>query len=151
MTSDPVKNNLITKIISCLISVIIAVAIFIGIIGILFPLLIKSAVEHITVTSVIFSLIGLAIMISSKYWPLFRTRKIGQVSEEKKIKQYDYIKSMVIGLTFLSSGFLYAYLRSYNAMIISFLIGIVLYRLIVFYLNLKNKKSNTKKLTEEDN
>lgn len=136
-------KNYTTKIISILVSIIIAVAIFIVIIGLLFPLLVKSAVEHITATSIIFSLIGLAIMISSKYWPLFRTRSIEGEQEEKKSKQYDYIKSMIIGLTFLSSGFLYAYLKSYNAMIISFLIGIVLYRLILFYLNLKNKKTDT--------
>lgn len=135
-------KNFITKIISGLVSLVIAIAIFIGIIGVLFPLLIDSAVEHITTTSIIFSLIGLAIMISSKYWPIFRTRSIEPGQEESKVKQFDYIKSMVIGLTFLCSGLLYAYFRSYTAMIISFLTGIVLYRLIVFYLNLNNKKND---------
>ncbi|MFC1840431.1 hypothetical protein ACFL1N_12675 [Thermodesulfobacteriota bacterium] len=136
-------RNFKTKIISWLVSIIIVLLIFVGIIGLLFPLLIKSAVEHITVTSIIFSLIGLAIMISSKYWPILNVRSFVGDPEEKKVKQYDYLKSMIIGLTFLMSGFLYAYLRNYNAMIISFLIGIVLYRLIVFYLNLNNKKTDT--------
>lgn len=131
-----------TKIISCLISIIIVLLIFIGFIGLLFPFIIKSAVEHITVTSIIFSLIGLAIMLSSKYWPALSFRSAGDDQEDKRAKQYDYIKPMIIGLTFLMSGFLYAYLRSYNAMIISFLIGIVLYRLIVFYLKLNKKKSD---------
>lgn len=132
-----------TKIISCLVSILIVFLIFVGFIGLLFPFIIKSAVEHITVTSIIFSFIGLAIMLSSKYWPALRFRSTADNQDEKRIEQYDYIKPMIIGLTFLMSGFLYAYLRNYNAMIISFLIGIVLYRLIVFYLKLNNRKTGT--------
>lgn len=132
-----------TKIISCLISIIIVLLIFIGFIGLLFPFIIKSAVEHITVTSIIFSLIGLAIMLSSKYWPALSFRSTGDDQDEKRTKEHDYIKPLIIGLTFLMSGFLYAYFKNYNAMIISFLIGIVLYRLIVFYLKLNSKKSDT--------
>lgn len=128
-----------TKIISCLISIIIVLLIFVGFIGLLFPYLIKSAVEHITITSIIFSMIGLAIMLSSKYWPALRFNSTADGKDEKRVKQYDYIKPMIIGLTFLMSGFLYAYLKSYNAMIISFLIGIVLYRFLVFYLKLNKK------------
>lgn len=131
-----------TKIISCLISIIIVLLIFVGFVGLIFPFLIESAVEHITVTSIIFSFIGLVIMLSSKYWPALSFRSTDGDQDEKS-KQYYYIKPMIIGLTFLMSGFLYAYLRNYNAMIISFLIGIVLYRLIVFYLKLNNKKTDT--------
>ena len=137
------EKDLKTKIISCLISIIIVLLMFVGFIGLLFPYLIKSAVEHITVTSIIFSLIGLAIMLSSKYWSALRFRSTVDDQDEKRSKQYDYIKPMIIGFTFLMSGFLYAYLRNYNAMIISFLIGIVLYRFLVFYLKLNNRKTGT--------
>jgi len=131
------ERKLLAKILPGLISIVIVLIIFVGFIGILFPLIISSAIEHIKITSIIYSLIGVLIIIFSKYWPILRFRSFVRKTGNKKNTYYDSIGSIIIGLSFVVGGILYAYLENHNAMMISFLVGIVLYRLVIFYLNFK--------------
>lgn len=118
----------------------IVIIIFIGIIGIIVPMIINSAVEYVRVTSLVFSFIGFLIIVTAWRWPVMRIGAFIGKSGGQKNPRYDTTGSVIIGASFMAGGLLYGWLKNYNAMIGAFLAGIVFYRLLTFYLNYIIKK-----------
>lgn len=135
-----IKHPFLDKIISFIISIIIVLIIFVGIVGIIFPLMIEARVEHVKIISLIPTLIGALIIVLARRWQLFRFRSFVKKSKDYNTKNYDFIGTLIIGLSFLVAGVLYMRTKNPNMMIIPFIGGAAIIRILIFYMNNKIKK-----------
>lgn len=133
-------NKFLKKIIAFLISLAIVIVTFIGIIGILFPLLVESTVKVATILSLTISVIGALMILLSLRWPIIPVSSFIRGSGKDDSRRYDIIGSIVIGLCLLVGGLLYGYFKNFNAVIISLLIGIAFIRIGIMILDYNNKK-----------
>ena len=135
-----VKHPFWDKIISFIISIIIVLIIFVGIVGIIFPLMIEARVEHVKIISLIPTLVGALIIVLARRWQILRFKSFIKKSKDYNTKKYDFIGTLIIGLSFLAAGVLYMRTKNPNMMIVPFIGGAALIRLIIFYINNKIKK-----------
>ena len=135
-----IKHPILEKIISFLISIIIVLIIFVGIIGIIFPLMIEARIEHIKIISLIPTLIGALIILAARRWPVFRFISFIKKPGDYETKGYDFIGSLIIGLSFLLAGVLYMRTKNPNMMLIPFIGGAAIIRIMIFYINNKISK-----------
>ena len=138
-----IKHPFLDKIISFIISLIIVLIIFVGIVGIVFPLMVQSTnIESVKVISLISTLIGALIIILARRWSLIRFVSFIKDTVEYDTKAYDFIGSLIIGLSFVVAGVLYMRTKNPNMMIIPFIAGAALIRIIIFYINNQIKKQD---------
>ena len=135
-----IKHPFLERVISFLISIIIVLIIFVGIVGILFPLMIEARIEHVRIISLIPTLIGALIILISRRRPIFRFISFIKKPGGYETKGYDVLGSLIIGFSFLAAGVLYMRTKNPNMMIIPFIAGAALIRMLIFYLNNKIKK-----------
>ena len=136
-----IKHPLLSKFISFLISVIIVLIIFVGIIGIVIPLMMEGRVELVRIISLIFILIGALIIIISWHRPIISFIYLIRKKKNVKIdvKVFDFIGSLLIGFSFLAAGLVYIRSKDFIMMLIPFTAGIFFIRAIIYYLNHKIK------------
>ena len=130
-----IKHPFLERVISFLVSIIIVLIIFVGIVGILFPLMIEARIEYVRIISLIPTLIGALIILTSRRWPIFRIISFIKKPGGYETKGYDFIGSLIIGLSFLAAGVLYMRTKNPNMMIIPFIAGAALIRMLIFYIN----------------
>ena len=135
-----IKHPLLDKIISFLISIVIVLIIFVGIIGIVFPLMIEARIEDVRIISIISILVGILIVLLARRRPIFRFISFIKKPGDLKIKGYDFIATLIIGLCFVVAGVLYMRLKNPNMMIIPFAAGAAFIRIMIFYINSKIEK-----------
>lgn len=135
-----IKHPFWDKIISFIISIIIVLIIFVGIVGIIFPLMIEARVEHVKIISLIPTLIGALIIVLARRWQIFRFTSFTKKPGDYNIKGYDFIGSLIVGLSFLAAGVLYMRTKNPNMMIIPFIGGAALIRILIFHINSKIEK-----------
>ena len=138
------EHPLLGKIISFLISVVIVLIIFVGIVGIVFPLMLEARFESVKVISIISMLIGALIILIARHWPLMRFISFIKKprGQEYETKIYDFAGSLVIGLAFLAAGVLYMYFENPNMMIIPFIGAAFLIRILILYINHRIKEQS---------
>ncbi|MBN2419640.1 MAG: hypothetical protein JXL81_09670 [Deltaproteobacteria bacterium] len=137
-----IKHPFLDKIISLIISIIIVLIIFVGIVGIVFPLMLEARVEHVKIISLITTLIGALIVLLARRWPLVRFISFIKKNKGFDTKVYDFIGSLIAGLSFLAAGVLYMRTKNPNMMIIPFIIGALLVRLMILHINHKIKEQS---------
>jgi len=135
-----IKHPILEKIVSFLISIIIVLIIFVGIVGIIFPLMMEARIEHVKIISIIPTLIGALIILAARRWPIFRFSSFIKKHREYDTKAYDFIGSLIIGLSFLAAGLLYMRTKNPNMMLIPFIGGAAIVRIMIFYINNKISK-----------
>jgi uncharacterized membrane protein len=136
-----VKHPFMDKIVSFIISIIIVLIIFVGIVGIIFPLMLEARIEYVRIISLMATLIGALIILLARRWPIFRFISFIKKPGDYEIKKgYDFIGSLIIGLSFLFAGALYMRTKNPNMIIIPFIGGAALIRILIFYFNNKIKK-----------
>ncbi len=136
------KHPLLEKIISFIISVIIVIIIFVGIVGIVFPLILEAKFEFVRAISLVLCLIGAVIVLLARRAPLFRFTFLIKNPEEINITVYDFAGTLVVGFSFVFSGIMYMRTGNPNMLIIPFIGGAGLIRVIMFVINNKIKKSS---------
>ena len=139
-----IKHPILEKIVSFLISIIIVLIIFVGIIGIIFPLMIEARIEHVKMISLIPTLIGSLLVLAARRWPVFRFVPFIKKTGDFDTKIYDFWGSLVIGLSFLAAGLLYMRTKNPNMMLIPFIGGAAFIRIMIFYINNKISKREIK-------
>ena len=135
-----IKHPFLDKIISFIVSIIIVLIIFVGIVGIVFPLMLDARVEYVKIISLIPILIGALIIIFVRRWPLIRFISFIKKPRDYETKRYDFAGSLVIGLSFLAAGVLYMRTKNPNMMIIPFICGAAIIRILIIHINNKMKK-----------
>ena len=135
-----IKHPILDKIISFIISIIIVLIIFVGIVGIVLPMMLRAEFEHVKIISLISTLIGVLIVLLARRWPLLRFVSFIKEPGEFESKVYDFIGSLIIGFSFMASGVLYMSTKNPNMMIIPFIGGAALIRILIFNINNKIKK-----------
>lgn len=138
-----IKHPILERVISFLISIIIVLIIFVGIVGILFPLMIEARIEYVRIISLIPTLIGALIILTSRRWPIFRFISFIKKPGGYETKVFDFLGSLIIGLSFLAAGVLYMRTKNPNMMIIPFIAGAALIRILIFYINSQINKRRT--------
>ncbi|MGD9161746.1 MAG: hypothetical protein PVG39_25270 [Desulfobacteraceae bacterium] len=145
-----IKHPILDKIISFIVSIIIVLIIFVGIVGIVFPLMIEARIEHVKIISLMSILIGALIILLARRWPIFRFISFIKEPGGYELKKgYDFIGSLIVGLSFLAAGVLYMRTKNSNMIIISFIAGAALIRIIIFYINNQIKKQDLTSPPEE--
>ncbi len=139
-----IKHPFLGKIVSFLVSIIIVLIIFVGIVGIIFPLMIEARIEHVKIISLIPTLIGALIILIARRWPLFRFTSFIKKPGNYETKRYDFIGSLIIGLSFLTAGVLYMRTKNPNMMLIPFIGGAAVIRIMIFVINNKISKREIK-------
>ena len=139
-----IKHPFWDKILSFLISILIVLIIFVGIVGIIFPLMLEARVEHVKFISLLVTLIGALIILMARRWPIFRFKSFIKKRGEFNTKGYDFIGTLVIGLSFLTAGVLYMRTKNPNMMIIPFIAGAAIVRILIIHINSKIKKGQIK-------
>ena len=134
------KHPFLDRIVGFIVSIIIVLIIFVGIVGIVFPLMIEARVEHVKIISLMSTLIGALIILLSRRWPLIRFISFIKKPRDYETKGYDFIGSLIIGLSFLSAGVLYMRTKNPNMMIIPFICGAAIIRIMIIHINNKMKK-----------
>ena len=137
-----IKHPLLGKITSFLISIIIVLIIFVGIIGIVFPLMLEARIEHVKVISLMSTLIGALIILLARRWRIIRFISVIKKPGDFDLRIYDFIGSLVIGFSFLFAGVLYMRLKNPTMMIIPFICGAALIRLMIVFINRKIKEQS---------
>ena len=137
------EHPIVRNIISFLISIIIVLILFVGIVGILLPMILEAQFEHVKVISLICSLIGALIIMLARRWQIMRFVSFVKKPGDFVLKNYDYIGSLIIGAAFLSGGIIY--MRSKNPIMffIPFVAGFALIRIFIFIINKKIKEKNS--------
>jgi hypothetical protein len=135
-----IKHPFLEKVISLLVSIIIVLIIFGGIVGILFPLMIEARIENVRIISLIPTFIGALIILISRRWPIFRFISFIKKPGSYETKGYDFLGSLIIGLSFLAAGVLYMRTKNPNMMIIPFMVAAFLIRILIFFINSRIKK-----------
>ena len=136
-----IKHPFLGKIVSFLISIIIVLIIFVGIVGIIFPLMLEARIEHVKIISLMITLVGALIILLARRWPIFRFISFIKKPGDYEVKKgCDFIGSLIIGLSFLVAGVLYMRTKNPNMIIIPFISGAALIRILIFYFNNKIKK-----------
>ena len=135
-----IKHPFLDKIVSFIISIIIVLIIFVGIVGIIFPLMIEARIEHVKIISLMTTLVGALIILLARRWPIFRFISFIKKPGDFELKLYDFIGSLIVGLSFLAAGVLYMRTKNPNMMIIPFIGGAALIRILIFYINNKIDK-----------
>ena len=136
------KHPLLEKIISFIISIAIVIILFIGIVGIVFPLVLEAKFEFVRVISLLLSLVGAVIVLLARRAPLFRFTFLIKNPEEINIAVYNFIGTVVVGFSFIISGILYMRTKNPNMVIIPFIGGAGLIRVLIFVINNKIKKNS---------
>lgn len=144
-----IKHPFLDKIISFIVSIIIVLIIFVGIVGIVFPLMMEARIEHVKIISLMSTLIGALIIILARRWPLMRFISFIKKTRNYETKGFDFIGSLIIGLSFLTAGVLYMRTKNPNMMIIPFIAGAALIRIMIFYINNQIKKYDLSSPPEE--
>ena len=144
-----IKHPFLDKIISFIVSIIIVLIIFVGIVGIVFPLMLEARIEHVRIISLISTLIGALIILLARRWPLIRFVSFIKKTGDHETKGYDFIGSLIIGLSFLAGGVLYMRTKNSSMMITSFIAGAALIRIMIFYIRNKIKKQDLTSPSEE--
>ena len=144
-----IKHPFLDKIISFIVSIIIVLIIFVGIVGIVFPLMMEARIEHVKIISLMSTLIGALIIILARRWPLMRFISFIKKTRNYETKGFDFIGSLIIGLSFLTAGVLYMRTKNPNMMIIPFIAGAAFIRIMIFYINNQIKKYDLSSPPEE--
>jgi hypothetical protein len=111
------ENRMVSKIISFLISIVIVLILFVGIVGILLPMIMEARFEHVKVISLACTLLGALIILISRRLRIMRFTSFVKKPGDFDFKVYDYIGSVIIGATFLTSGIVY--MRTKNPVLFS--------------------------------
>ena len=144
------KHPILDKIISFIVSIIIVLIIFVGIVGVVFPLMLEARIEHVKIISLISTLIGALIILLARRWPLFRFVSFIKKTGDHETKGFDFIGSLIIGFSFLAGGVLYMRTKNPNMMIISFIAGAALLRIMIFYIRNQIKKQDLTSPPEDE-
>ncbi len=137
--SNYIKHPISAKIISFLISIIIVLIIFVGIIGIVIPLMLEGRIGLIRVISLLFILTGALIIILARHWPIIHFIHFIKKTVKIDTTLYNFIGSLLIGLSFLIAGLVYIRSKNFNMMLIPFVSGIFLIRLMIYHIKHKIK------------
>ena len=137
-----IKHPILGRITSFLISIIIVLIIFVGIIGIVLPLMLEARIEHVKIISLVSTLIGALIILLARRWRIIRFISIIKKPGDFDLRIYDFIGSIIIGFSFLIAGVLYMRLKNPTMMIIPFICGAALIRLMIVYINRKIKEQS---------
>lgn len=138
------EHPIVRKIISFLISIIIVLIIFVGIVGILFPMIIEARFEHVKVISLVSTLIGALIILISRRFRIMRFISFVKRPGDFNFKVYDYIGSLIIGAAFLIGGIVYMRTKNPVLFFVPFIAGFALIRILIFYVNRKTKANARK-------
>ncbi len=130
-----IKHPLLSKLISFLISIIMVLIIFVGIIGIVIPLMMTGRAEIVKAVSVIFMLTGALIIVLARHRPLMRFIYFIKKTVKIDTKVFDFIGSVIIGFSFLIAGVAYFRSKNFIMMLIPFTAGIFLIRMEIYYIN----------------
>jgi hypothetical protein len=133
------EHPILRKIISFLISIIIVLILFVGIVGILLPMIMEAQFEHVKVISLICSLIGALIIVLSRRWPIMRFLSLVKKPGNFELKYYDYIGSLILGAAFLSGGIIFMRTKNPVLFFVPFIAGFALVRIFIFVINKKIK------------
>jgi hypothetical protein len=137
------EHPIIRNIISFLISIIIVLILFVGIVGILLPMIMEAKFEHVKVISLICSIIGSLIIMLSRRWQIMRFVSFVKKSGNFEFKKYDYIGSLIIGAAFLSGGIVYMRTKNPILFFVPFVAGFAFIRIFIFIINKKIKEKNS--------
>jgi hypothetical protein len=138
------EHPVLKKIISFLISIIIVLILFVGIVGILLPMIMEAQFEHVKVISLICSLIGALIIVLSRRWPIMRFLSLVKKPGNFELKYYDYIGSLILGAAFLSGGIIFMRTKNPVLFFVPFIAGFALVRIFIFIIN-KNIRAKARK------
>ncbi|MBN1906704.1 MAG: hypothetical protein JW927_16595 [Deltaproteobacteria bacterium] len=141
------EHPIVRKIISFLISIIIVLIIFVGIVGILFPMILEARFEHVKVISLVSTLIGALIILISRRFRIMRFISFVKKPGDFDFKVYDYIGSVIIGAAFLIGGIVYMRTKNPVLFFIPFIAGFALIRILIFYVNRKAKARKSARMT----
>ncbi len=130
---------MVSKIISFLISITIVLIIFVGIVGILFPMILEARFEHVKIISLVSTLIGALIILISRRFRIMRFISFVKKPGDFDFKVYDYIGSVIIGATFLVGGITYMRTKNPVLFFVPFIAGFAIIRILIFYVNRKAK------------
>jgi hypothetical protein len=133
------EHPILTKIISFLISIIIVLILFVGIVGILLPMIMEARFEHVKVISLVCTLIGALLIMLSRRWPIMRFLSLVKKPGDFELKYYDYIGSLILGIAFLSSGVIFMRTKNPVLFFVPFIAGFALIRVFIFIINKKIK------------
>ena len=112
--------------------------------------MIEARIEDVKVISLIPTLIGALIIILARWRPVFRFTSFVKKSGNYNTKNYDFIGSLIVGLSFLLAGVLYFRTKNPNMIIIPFIGGAAFIRIIIFYINNQIKKQDLSLSPEEE-
>src|SRR5436190_21747466 len=121
-----------------LISLLTIIYLFLLIFG-LCAWVVESGVNQVKVVSMGLSALGICIIALSLHWPRLLFGTVIQNGAASKNYAGDKISSLILGMSFLSGGLLYAYFLGVGAIVVSFVVGVALIRLRGVYLNSKHK------------
>ncbi len=146
------ENQIAHKIISLLISIIIVLIIFVGIVGILFPMILEARFEHVKVISLVSTLIGALIILISRRFRIMHFISFVKRAGDFDFKVYDYIGSLIIGAAFLTGGIVYMRTKNPVLFFVPFIAGFAIIRILIFFIHKKAKAKSRKsaRLKEAD-
>lgn len=130
---------IVRNIISFLISIIIVLILFVGIVGILLPMIMEARFEHVKVISLSCTLVGALIILISRRWPIMHFISLLKKPGNYELKYYDYIGSLIIGAAFLSGGIIFMRTKNPVLFFVPFIAGFALIRIFIFIINKKIK------------
>lgn len=133
------ENRIVGKIISFLISIIVVLILFVGVVGILLPMIMEARFEHVKVISISCALIGALIIMLSRRWPIMGFLSLVKKPGNFELKYYDYIGSLILGAAFLSGGIIFMRTKNPVLFFVPFIAGFALIRIFIFVINKKIK------------
>jgi hypothetical protein len=133
------EHQIVKNIISFLISIIIMLILFVGIVGILLPMILEARFEHVKIISLVSTLIGALIILISRRYRIIRFISFVKRPGDFDFKVYDYIGSLITGAAFLTSGIVYMRTKNPVLFFVPFIAGFALIRILIFYVNRKAK------------